>query len=376
MVALILGMLSMVTYFPSCFGLGLVRVLKAGGAIARKGCLPIASTSVFGAIASTGMLGVLTFSENPAVAQITPDATLGTESSVVTPNINIRGLPGDRIDGGAVRGANLFHSFQEFNVGDGQRVYFATPTGIENILSRVTGNNLSNILGTLGVDGGANLFLLNPNGIIFGQNAKLDIAGSFVASTANSLVFENGSKFSATNPEAPPLLKISITPGLQYGTTQPGATIANSGNLAGGQNLTLSAGNLDLQGQLSAGGDLTLFAQDTVKVRDSVVSPFTASSGGKLLVQGTQGVDIFALNHPSSGFFSGGDMVLRSANTVGGDAHYFSGGNFRIEQLDGNLGNLYSPNDTIIRASGDVNFTSYTGTSLHILAGGSVNISG
>src|ERR671933_204580 len=261
MVALILGMLSMVTYFPSCFGLGLVRVLKAGGAIARKGCLPIASTSVLCAIASTGMLGVLTFSENPAVAQITPDATLGTESSVVTPNINIRGLPGDRIDGGAVRGANLFHSFQEFNVGDGQRVYFANPTGIENILSRITGNNLSNILGTLGVDGGANLFLLNPNGIIFGPNAKLDIAGSFVASTANSVVFENGYQFSAKNPEAPPLLTVNVPLGVQYGANQPKATIANAGNLAVGQNFTLSADNLDLQGQLQAGQDLTLQAQ-------------------------------------------------------------------------------------------------------------------
>jgi len=318
--------------------------------------------------------GTILSSANCAFAQITPDATLGTESSIVTPNANVRGLPADLIQGGATRGANLFHSFDQFNVRNGQRVYFANPAGIENILSRVTGNNLSNILGTLGVDGGASLFLLNPNGIIFGQNAKLDIAGSFVASTANSLVFENGSKFSATNPEAPPLLTISITPGLQYGTTQPGATIANSGNLAVGQNLTLSADNLDLQGQLSAGGDLTLFAQDTVKVRDSVVSPFTASSGGKLLVQGTQGVDIFALNHPNSGFFSGGDMVLRSANTVGGDAHYWSGGSFRIEKLDGSLGNLFSPNDPIILTNGNVSLADYTGASLHILAGGSVTL--
>ncbi|GAB4203858.1 MAG: hypothetical protein Fur006_58540 [Coleofasciculaceae cyanobacterium] len=351
-------MLDMMTYLPGGCGLRLIRVLKIGRAITLTGCLIVA------------------FSANPAVAQITPDATLGTESSVVTPNVNIRGLPADQINGGAVREANLFHSFQEFNVRDGQRVYFANPTGIETILSRITGNNLSNILGTLGVDGGANLFLLNPNGIIFGSNAKLDISGSFVASTASSVVFSNGYQFSATNPDTPPLLTVSVPLGVQYGANQPRATIANTGTLAVGQNFTLSAGNLDLQGLVQAGKDLTLEAQDTVKIRDSAINAFIAAAGGKLLVQGSGTVDIFALNHANSGFFSGGDMVLRSPNAVMGDAHYTTGGNFRIEQLDGSLGNLWSPGDPVIRASGNVSFTDYTGASLHIFAGGSVNITG
>ncbi|AOX02302.1 hypothetical protein BJP34_25200 [Moorena producens PAL-8-15-08-1] len=317
---------------------------------------------------------VMAFSGNYALAQITPDQTLGNESSVVTPNLTIRGEPGDLIEGGAARGSNLFHSFQDFNVGQLQRVYFANPAGIDNILSRVTGGNISNILGTLGVDGGANLFLLNPNGIVFGQNARLDIAGSFFASTANSLVFNNGTEFSATNPQAPPLLSITITPGLQYGLNQPKPKITNAGYLVVGQDLTLAAGQLDLQGQLIAGGDLTLNGEDTVQIRDSIGQPFIAAAGGKLLIQGNQGVDIFALNHPDSGLFSGGDLVLRSQNTVAGDAHYWSGGSFRIEQLDGSLGDLFSPDDPIIRSVGDVSFNSYLGTSLHIVAGGAVEI--
>ena len=321
-----------------------------------------------------GIGGAIALQTRLALAQITPDITLGNESSIVIPNANVRGFPADSIEGGATRGNNLFHSFQEFNVRNGQRLYFANPEGIENILTRVTGNNLSNILGTLGVDGGANLFLLNANGILFGENAQLDITGSFVASTANSIVFGNGTEFSATNPEAPPLLTISLTPGLQYGMNQARATIANSGHLAVGQNLTLAAGNLDLQGQLSAGGDLTLLAQDTVRIRDSLSHPFIASSVGKLLVQGNQEVDIFALNHADSGFFSAGDMVLRSANTVGGDAHYWSAGSFRLEKLDGNLGNLSSPYDPIILAAGNVSLGDYAGASLHILAGGSVTL--
>lgn len=123
----------------------------------------------------TGVLAHVIFCcENHALAQITPDRTLGDRSSKITPNVNIKGSVGDRIDGGAIRGANLFHSFQEFNVGELQRVYFANPTGISNILTRVTGSNVSNILGTLGVDGGANLFFINPNGILFGNNSRLE----------------------------------------------------------------------------------------------------------------------------------------------------------------------------------------------------------
>ena len=78
-------------------------------------------------------------------AQIVPDETLGEESSVVTPVDELN----DNIEGGAARGGNLFHSFREFNVGEGRGVDFVNPAGIENILTRVTGDNISNILGNL-----------------------------------------------------------------------------------------------------------------------------------------------------------------------------------------------------------------------------------
>ncbi|HAG85311.1 MAG TPA: hypothetical protein DCL61_30235, partial [Cyanobacteria bacterium UBA12227] len=113
-------------------------------------------------VSSVAFVGVLSVGINqPILAQVIPDDTLGSEGSVVTPDLLIREILSDKIDGGAIRGANLFHSFTEFNVGEGRGVYFANPTGIENILSRVTGGNASHILGRLGVLGEANLFLLN-----------------------------------------------------------------------------------------------------------------------------------------------------------------------------------------------------------------------
>ncbi|MDZ8034786.1 filamentous hemagglutinin N-terminal domain-containing protein, partial [Nostoc sp. DedSLP04] len=218
------------------------------------------------AISIIGVLAHGIFScENHALAQMTPDGTLGNNSSKVTPNVNIKGSTADRIDGGAIRGTNLFHSFQEFNVGELQRVYFANPTGISNILTRVTGSNISNILGTLGVNGNANLFLINPNGILFGNNARLDVAGSFVGSTANSFVFGNGLEFSATNPQTPSVL-LTVNPSallfnqLQAGRIENRSIAPTGDNIFGlrvpdARSLLLVGGEIAInEGQLNAPG--------------------------------------------------------------------------------------------------------------------------
>ncbi len=222
-----------------------------------------------------------------AQAQITPDNSLGAERSQVAPTSNIRGLPGILIRGGATRGRNLFQSFSEFNVGEGQRVYFANPAGIESILSRVTGKNPSNILGTLGVNGAANLFLINPNGILFGANSRLDIAGSFVATTAASLTFENGLKFSATNPEAPPLLTVTLRPGLQYGTQYQG-NITNAGTLAvgAGQTLSLQGNGVTHTGSLTAPGGTVQVLGNQVALLDAARIDVSGTGGGGTVLVG------------------------------------------------------------------------------------------
>ena len=308
----------------------------------------------------------------PAQAQITPDATLGDEASRMTPETLVQGDLADLIEGGAIRGGNLFHSFLEFNVDLGQRVYFANPVGIESILSRVTGGDPSSIFGTLGVDGAAALFLINPNGIVFGENASLDIQGSFYATTAAAIPLGEG-VYSATAPEQSSLLTVDPSALFSSYLSDASGNIENRGQLAAQGNLTLVGNNLDLQGQVAAGGDLTLLG-NVVQIRDTVAVPFVGFAGGDLLVQGNEGVDIVALSHPESGLYAYGDMVLRSGNPVGGDAHYWSGGNFRVANLDGSGGGLYSPVDPIIRASGDVFIEDYQGSSLHVLAGGAVTI--
>ncbi len=272
-------------------------------------------------------------------SNIIPDNSLGAESSQVIENF--QGLSLEVITGGTQRGINLFHSFREFNVSEGRGAYFFSPnTEIQNILARVTGNNRSDILGRLGTSGSSNpnLFLINPNGIVFGENASLDVQGSFVGTTADSVDFGEQGIFSAKNPEAP-LLKISVPIGLQFGK-QPGIiTTTNNqfGSLSGGT-VALIGGEINVDGGLlfSQNGQVKLAAVG----EDSTVG--LNVNGSSLGFQFSEGVrresinitngEIFAVDENSEIELFGGDIDINNSVIFGSD-----GGSINIDGTKLNL---------------------------------------
>ncbi|MCS6812777.1 MAG: filamentous hemagglutinin N-terminal domain-containing protein, partial [Cyanobacteria bacterium] len=191
-----------------------------------------------------------------AFAQSVLPATDGT-GTIVTPNGNYF-----NIGGGTQSGANLFHSFQQFGLSPEQTANFLATPDLQNILSRVVGGNPSIIDGLIQVTGGnPNLYLLNPAGIIFGQNASLNIPASFTATSATGVGFGADHWFHAIGPNNYASL-IGNPTHFQFNTLQPGS-IVNAGSLAvnHGQSLTLLGGTVINTGTLTApNGSITTLA--------------------------------------------------------------------------------------------------------------------
>ncbi|MBF2046040.1 MAG: filamentous hemagglutinin N-terminal domain-containing protein [Elainella sp. C42_A2020_010] len=291
-----------------------------------------------------------------AEAQVVPDNTLGAASSQVRAD-RIRGRDGierdsDVIEGGAQRGANLFHSFQQFDVPEGRGAYFGNPADVQNIFSRVTGADRSEILGTLGVFGNANLYFMNPNGILFGPNASLDVGGSFAVTTANAIQFGELGFFSATNPEVPSQV-LTVNPSAflfnQIAAQNP-PNITNQANVdfglrvPNGENLLLLGGNV-----VNEGGDLNAFE-------------------GRIEIGAVRGVGTLGLNSDGSLSFptdvQRGDVVFTNAARATVTAEQRQDGNIEItarriaftERSTLQIG-VFNPQDRIFleqRQAGDI----------------------
>jgi filamentous hemagglutinin family protein len=197
---------------------------------------------------------LLIFGTKGAIAQVNP-ANDGTGTIVKTQNNQIN------ISGGTQAGSNQFHSFQQFGVNAGQTANFLSNPNISNILGRVTGGDASLINGILKVSGSnANLYLINPNGIVFGKDASLNVPGAFTATTANGIGFGNGQWFNATGSNNYSVL--STNPA-SFGFVGTSGTVVNAGNLTvkPGQRIALVGGTVVNTGTIAApGGDITIAA--------------------------------------------------------------------------------------------------------------------
>jgi filamentous hemagglutinin family protein len=164
--------------------------------------------SLFRRLSLSLVCGAVALIPVEVVAQISPDGSVPTTVEEIEEIM--------RINGGEREGNNLFHSFEEFSILEGMEAVFENALDIENIFARITGESASAINGILSSQGSANFFLINPNGIIFGENASLDVGGSFIATTADSVEFEDGAEFSADPTQDKPILKVSVPIGLQF----------------------------------------------------------------------------------------------------------------------------------------------------------------
>jgi filamentous hemagglutinin family protein len=268
----------------------------------------------------------------PLSAQITLDGTLGPQITLPGPNYQIGAKLGQQ------HGSNLFHSFSDFNILLGERVMFTGPDSINNIISRVTGGQVSHLNGLLcSTIPRADIYLINPAGIHFGPYASVDILGSFHASSAEILRFEDGSTFNASQLENSTLTVASVT-AFGFLTDSPSTlTIENSQlSVPEKQSFSLFGGDITIkQAQLQAPfGRLNLASvahEGEIALKPQALK--LTGPRGNITIQDSQ----INLNGKGGGaiYLQGGQIVIREseieASTLGTAAG--RGINIRADQL-------------------------------------------
>ena len=316
-------------------------------------------------IACLGLL--LQINTGSVLAQVTQTIGPGSLGTQVNQDGNVY-----EITHGTPAGSNLFHSFGDFSLTAAETARFQTTTGalddtIGNILGRVTGVNPSSIFGT--IDSAtyypnANLFLMNPNGIIFGSNAVLNVGGSVNFTTADYLRLSDGVRFEALPGTQDALLSTASVDAYGFLGSNPAAIAVQGSQLtvANGTSLSLIGGNPDTSNPASVPDGVTVTGGKLSSPNGEINLAVTASPG-ELLVTGLQSVP----NINGESFTSYGSIHLTPGSTIdvnGTNAVSIRGGQFVLSVNDAVLTTAESvgASDTVALSAGSAIVTATSGT--------------
>jgi len=292
-------------------------------------------------------------------------------------------------DRGQVRGGNLFFSFQRFSIEAGRIGAFDGPAGIENVLARVTGGELSRIDGTLGsAIPGADVWLINPSGVAFGAGSSLALGGALFVSTADHVRLSDGTRFSADLGASGGSLSVAAPEAFGFLDRAPGAIDVDvSGTVLrsrAAQRLALVGG--DVRIHAGGGGQVGyLWAQNGRVDLAAVASDGTAPAEVTLFANGEPRFEL-------QGAWTGRSLVLErdavlstsGVNPAGGFGSFQQGGgdlnvlagsmrvdDAEIQTFTGGTGDggdidIRLTEDLVLRARGDQAAGLFSGTGVTI----------
>ncbi len=255
------------------------------------------------------LTGLLT---TPVRAQIATDGTVGPMTNLMGPNFSIPATLGTQT------GSNLFHSFLTFNVRNGEIATFTGPPGLDNVISRVTGGQSSLIDGFFSSTiPGADVWFLNPAGVIFGENAIVDVPGSLHVGTGDEIQFDDGAVFNATTPSLS-TLTLASPEAFGFLGSNPGSINVNQSFIVfnAGETLSLIGGDVTIDDSFllsnnpqAQGGTINLISvasPNTVSVSDGTTA---TAADGEIRVVGSSVIDVSG-NGGGSARIRGGQFIV------------------------------------------------------------------